>query len=56
MGIATTEHVSVEKDTQELIVQFHHAQIIVFLVVNVLITHVFAHQHGLTLIALSEFA
>jgi len=56
MDIVTMEHVSVEKDTQELIVQFHHAQIIVFLVDNVLTILVFVHQNGQTLIVPSRFA
>jgi len=56
MDIVTMEHVSVEKDTPELIVQFHLAQIIVFLVDNVLTILVFVHQNGQTLIVPSRFA
>jgi len=48
-------HASVEKDTLELIVQFHHAQIIVFLEVNALTTLVFVLLAGLILIVLLNF-
>lgn len=48
-------HASVEKDTLELIVQFHHAQIIVFPEVNALTTLVFALLDGLILIVPLKF-
>jgi hypothetical protein len=56
MDIATMEHASAAKDTLELIVQSHLAQIIVCLVENVLTTPVFAHLDGLTSIVLLNCA
>jgi len=56
MDIVTMEHVSAEKDSLELIVQFLLVQIIVSLVDNVLIPLVFALQDGLISIVQLNYA
>jgi len=56
MDIATMEHVSVERDSLELIVQFLLAQITVSLVDHALTPPVFALQDGLILTAQLNYA